>query len=269
MRARARLGPLVAGLLLVAVLAPGAAAVSMPSETAVASAEASALAGINAQRTSRGLVALRLDGRVAALARERAVYMAENDLLSHTHAGGLAVWDLMTAQGITWYGAGEIIALNTTTDPTASAAAAVKAWLGSAPHRAIMLSTQYNYVGFGLAVSPATGRRYWAGVFLRGPDRTGGWARIASVSKTATSASTSRVTIRWTGGDTKLQVLTAGFRTYQIQRRLDGGPWRAYADTTGTSVTKSWPRGHVIEFRVRAGDKAGNWGSWRSVKVKP
>jgi len=269
MRAHTRLGPILVGLLLAAALAPSAAAVSLPSEAAVASAEASALTKINAERTARGLVALRLDGRVAALARERAVYMADNDLLSHTHAGGLAVWDLMTQQGIAWYGAGEIIALNTTSSLTSSATTAVKGWLGSPPHKAIMLSTQYNYIGIGLAVSPSTGRRYWAGVFLRGPDRTGGWARITSVSRTVTSSTTAKVTIRWTGGDTKLQILTAGFRTYQIQRRLDGGAWRAYADTTGTHVTKSWPRGHVVEFRVRAGDKAGNWGGWRVVKVKP
>ena len=270
MRTRARrLGPLGLAMLLLVAIVPVAAAVTMPSEAAVATAEASAVSKINDQRTSRGLVALRLDRRLADLARVRAVYMAEHDLLSHTHADGKAVWDLMTDEGIDWYGAGEIIELNTTSSLTGSATTAVKGWLGSAPHKAIMLSKDYNYFGMGMAVSPATGRRYWAGVFLKGPDRTGAWSKITSVSKHATSSTSSRVTIHWSGADTKLEVLTSGFRYFQTQRRLDGGEWYDYGTTTKTSTTRTWARGHVWEFRVRARDKAGNWGSWKSKTIKP
>ena len=197
MRSLARRGgPVGLALLLVvllgALLVPAASAVTMPSEASVRTAEASALTKINAQRSAHGLVKLRLDPRLASLARERAVYMAQNDLLSHTHAGGKAVWDLMNDDGITWYGAGEIIALNTTSSLTGSATTAVKGWLGSPPHRSIMLSTQYNYIGMGVAVSPNTGRRYWAGVFLKGPDRTGAWSKITSVSKHVVSGAHTR-----------------------------------------------------------------------------
>ena len=269
MRSPARhLLPLGLVLVLAAALAPAVAAAELPGEAAVAAAEASAVAKINDQRTSRGLVALRLDSRLAALARERAVYMAETDVLSHTHAGGLMVWDMMTDAGIAWYGAGEIIAYNGTESLTASATTAVTGWLGSPPHKSIMLSTTYNYFGMGLAVSPTTGRRYWAGVFLKGPDRTGAWAKIGKVSKTVTSATKVKVTIRWSGADTKLQILTSGFRSYQIQRRIDGGAWYDYGTTTATSMTKSWKRGHTYEFRVRAHDKVGNWGGWKSIKIK-
>lgn len=264
-----RLGPLGLVLLFGVSLVPVAsAAVAMPSDAAVSAAETSALTKINDQRVSHGLVKLRLDGRLAALARERAVYMAENDLLSHTHAGGLAVWDLMSAQGIAWYGAGEIIALNTTSNLTSSATTAVKSWLGSPPHKSIMLSTQYNYIGMGVAVSPTTGRRYWAGVFLKGPDRTGARATITSVSKANVSSKTAKVRIRWTGADTKLQILTSGLGHFQTSRRMDAGAWSAPASTTGTSTTRSWARGHVFEFRVRAIDKKGNAGSWKVVTVR-
>ncbi len=264
-----RLGPLGLVMLLAVSLAPVASAsVAMPSEASVSAAETSALTRINDQRASRGLVRLRLDSRLAALARERAVYMAENDLLSHTHAGGQAVWDLMSAQGIAWYGAGEIIALNSTSALTSSAATAVKSWLGSAPHKAIMLSTQYNYIGMGVAVSPTTGRRYWAGVFMKGPDRTGAWVKITSVAKSVASAKTAKVVIRWTGADTRLQVLTSGLARYETQRRVDGGAWSATTVTGTRSTTKWWARHHVYQFRIRAVDKAGNPGSWKVVTVR-
>jgi uncharacterized protein YkwD len=254
-------------LLVLAVLAPAAVLAADPSEAALKTAEASALTKINKERTDRGLVKLRLDPRIAELARERAVYMASRDILSHEHAGGLAVWDMMSASGIIWYGAGEIIAYNTTSSLAGSATTAVHGWMGSPPHKSIMLSTQYNYIGMGLAVSPATGRRYWAGVFLKGPDRTGAWAKIGSVSRHATSATKSRVTIHWSGADTKLQVLTSGFRYFQTQRRYDDHAWFDYGTTTSTSTTRTWTRGHVWQFRVRARDKAGNWGGWKTVTI--
>jgi uncharacterized protein YkwD len=262
-----RVGSVVLGLLLLASLAPLASAAVLPDETSVAKAETSAIDKINDQRVSRGLVRLRVDSRLAVIARERAVYMAQTDVLSHEHEGGKLVWDLMTEQGVTWYGAGEIIEYNTTSTLTTSATTAVNGWLGSPPHKSIMLSTTYNYIGMGLAVSATTGRRYWAGVFLKGPDRTGAWSKVGSVSKHASSATKMKVTLRWSGADTKLQILTSGFHYFQTQRRVDGGSWFDYGVTTKTSTTRSWARGHVIEFRVRSRDKEGNWGSWKTIRV--
>jgi uncharacterized protein YkwD len=260
---------LIGGLAPVAMLAADASIAATTEATAASTADQKAFDLINDQRTSRGLTKLRLDTRILTLANDRAVYMAENDLLSHTHAGGKAVWDLMTDRGIVWYGAGEIIAYNSTTNLTSSAAGAVSQWLHSAPHKAIMLSTAYDYMAFGVAVSSKTGRRYWAGVFLKGPDRTGAWSKILSVSKHPISATKSHVTLRWDGDDTKLQVLTAGFKLFDIQRREDGGAWFDYGTRTTRSTTRTWTRGHVWEFRVRAQDKVGNWGSWKYVTVRP
>ena len=54
--------------------------------------------------------------------------------------------------------------------------------MDSSGHKAIIMSKGYNYVGFGLAISPTSGKRYWAGVYLKGPDRTGAWAKLGSVT---------------------------------------------------------------------------------------
>jgi uncharacterized protein YkwD len=263
-----RVAPLGIGLLLLLGLAPVASATSLPAEADVAAAESAALTRINDLRVGHGLVRLRVDPRISELARERAEYMASTDVLSHEHAGGKMVWDLMSEDGITWYGAGEIIAYNSTRPLSSSAATAVKGWLGSPPHRSIMLSSNYNYFGMGLAVSPSTGRRYWAGVFLKGPDRTGAWSKLGKLTKASAGTASVKVSFRWSGSDTKLQVLTSGLRYYQTQRRVDGGEWLDYGTTTNTSTTRNFLRGHTIDFRVRARDKSGNWGAWRVITVK-
>lgn len=256
---------LLAGLLLLPAAAPVAAA--SIEDPAVLAAESAALTYANAERTSRGLVALRLDPRVLVVAHARAEAMAQADELSHMQADGGTASGLLSAASVTWYGVGEIIALNFDATMTTSASGAMSQWMNSSPHRAIVLSTNYNYAAFGLAVS-ATGKRYWAGVFIKGPDRTGASARLYTPVKQVLSATRTRVKFRWTGADVRLQVLTSGLRNYEIQRRRAGGSWVAYAATTATSLTTSWARGHTYEFRARAVDRAGNRGSWKTVTVR-
>jgi uncharacterized protein YkwD len=266
---RSVLAGLVLTLAFGLVPAPSPAAASTVAATTIAAAERTAFDLTNGRRTGAGLVTLKADPRLFSLARQRAEYMAAHDTFSHTQADGTTVFDLISAQGITWYGAGEIIAWNTAAALDYSASFAVKAWMDSPGHRAIIMSTGYNYVGFGLAISPTTGRRYWAGVYLKGPDRTGAWAKVASATSTVVDGATAKVTVKWSGNDTKLQVLTAGLRNYQAQKRTDGGAWTDYGTMTATSLTKTWARGHVYDIRVRASDKAGNWGAWNMVTVRP
>ena len=262
---RRRFAPLLlAGLFLV----PSAAPVSATTTVSAAStAESAALTYANNERTAHGLVALRLDPRVQAIAEGRAQVMAQTDQLSHDQADGNNVFDLLSAAGITWYGAGEIIAWNTTSNLAASAKQAVAQWMGSSPHRAILLSKDYDYVAFGVSVSPTSGKRYWAGVYIKGPDRTGAWTHLYAPTKHILSSTRSRVSFHWTGADTRLQVLTSGLRYFEVQRRFAGGTWVSYGHTTATSLSTSWARGHTYEFRVRAVDRAGNWGSWKTVSV--
>ena len=234
----------------------------------IGTAEATALTLTNKRRTDGGLVGLRHDVRLARLARERARYMAATGRFSHTQAGGTSVFDLIDGARISWYAAGEIIAWNTAGRLDSSASFAVQGWMGSPSHRAIVLSRAYNYVGFGLAIAD-DGRRFWAGVYLRGPDRTGGYVRFETFRATPISAIWVRGTQRWSGNDIRLQVLTAGHRYFHVIWRHVGGPWQSLGTTRATSLTKWWRRGWLYEIRVRERDPRGNWGAWTSRSFRP
>jgi uncharacterized protein YkwD len=264
-----RFSPLALAFVLVIGLVPSAIAADTTTVSAsdISAAEKSVLTLTNRRRTSAGLVALQWDSRLAGLARDRAEYMARTGEFSHTEADGTDVFDMIVSAGIKWYGAGEIIAWNTAAALDYSAAFAVQGWMGSPSHRAIVMSSGYNYVGFGLAIA-ASGKRYWAGVYIKGPDRTGAWAKLTSVSKVNVSSTSVRVTLKWYGHDMRLQVLTSGRRYYQIQRRRNGTYWYDYGITTSTYTTRKWYRNSTYEFRVRARDKAGNWGAWQVTVIK-
>ena len=260
---------LLAGMLLVPTAGPAAAEGDVTTgpyvDSATIQAERDLVTLTNRKRTARGLIALRLDPNVMAIAHERALVMAANDNLSHTEPNGDSVFDRIGDAGLTWYAAGEIIAWNTY--PTVySPAEAIRSWMESPGHKAIMTSTNYNYIGYGAAVS-ASGKRYYAGVFLKEPDETGAWSKFRSPVKRVIDARRTGVTIRWYGGDTRLQVLTAGLRYFQIQRRQVGGEWATARITTATRASVIWTRGKSYEVRVRARDRAGNWGGWRTLRI--
>ena len=265
-----RLSPLLlAGLLLVPQAVPVAAS-GMETLTAydLSQAAKSLVTITNQKRTARGLIALRLDPDLMAVAKTRANVMAANDVLSHTEPNGTSVFSRLTAAGVHWYAAAEIIAYNTYPTVSTTVKSAIDSWMGSSGHRAIMLSTNYNYVGFGVAVS-ASGKRYFAGVFVKQRDETGAWTKMGSVSKSSVDASHVRVTIHWSGADTRLQVLTSGFRYFEVQARRTGHEWEAWGLTTHTARAVTWMRGGAYDVRVRARDKAGNWGIWKQVHVTP
>ena len=219
----------------------------------------------NRKRAALGLVALRIDPDLMAIARARAEVMAANDVMSHTEPNGQKVFDRLDAAGLTWYSAGEIIAWNNYPTEPLSVAESIYAWMHSPAHHDIMVSTGYNYVGFGAAVS-ATGLRYYAGVFVKEPDQTAAWARFGTISKHRVSAHRVRVTIRWSGGDTRLQVLTSGLRYFQVQRRRVGGRWHSIT-TTAHHQRVLWTRGRDYQVRIRARDRAGNWGAWQVIRI--
>jgi uncharacterized protein YkwD len=221
----------------------------------------------NAKRSSVGLVALRADATLMQIARDRAQVMATNDVMSHTEPDGTMAWDRMTAAGLTWYAAGEIIAWNHY--PVAfTTAEAISAWWASPGHHAIMVSTGYNYVGFGAAMS-ADGKFYFAGVFAKLPDHTAPWAGFGKTSKRTVDATHKRVTVRWRGNDTRLQVLTAGLRYFQVKWRRVGGAWHSWGTTTATSRSVRWHRGVTYEVWVRSRDRVGLWGGWHVKRITP
>jgi uncharacterized protein YkwD len=267
-RRRSHLAPLLSLALLAAVLvapAPAAADDTM----AVSAAEAAMVAALNADRTERGLVPVRVDARLMAIARARSVDMVVNHYFDHVQPDGRTVFDILSASGITWFGAGEIIAKNNYPTLDTSLQRANLDWLNSPGHYEIIVSTSYNYVGVGVAVDPGTGEKYWTADYLKGPDRTGAQARVRTPTISAGSTSSRRkVHLSWSGADVQLQVLTSGLFTYRVQRKTDSGGWvTVRSSTSRTSLALDLPRHHTYQFRIRARDRAGNWGTWSSVRV--
>jgi uncharacterized protein YkwD len=247
---------------------PGSVAAAMT----VSQAEQAMVSALNADRATAGIVAARVDSRLMSIARARSTDMATKHYFSHTQPDGRTVFKILTAQRITWYNAGEIIAWNTWPELGDSVNVANSGWMGSSVHRAIIMSASFNYVGVGLAID-GSGKKLWTAVFMKGPDRTGGWVAMDPVAQTAsvsTASSTSRIQkISWRGGDVQLSVLTAGFLKYQIQRSLDGGAyvWMTTSTTT-PSRTFTLYAGRTYTFRIRACDKVGNCGAWRYITVR-
>jgi uncharacterized protein YkwD len=272
-RPRSRLGARLAtvailGLLAASFAAPAGASAATEPWT-IDQAEQAMVNLLNQDRTAAGLVPVQVDTRLMAIARARSIDMATKHYFSHTQPDGRNVFDILNAQHITWYGAGEIIAWNNYPGLELSTANANSQWMNSPGHKAIVLSTTLNYVGVGLAVEASTGKKYWTAVYIKGPDRTG--ARSTTNKPTTApgaTGATKRVTVTWTGADVRLQVLTSGFNYWQVQRRTDGGAWTTvYASTTKPSMTLELAGGHTYEFRTAARDKAGNWGAWSTVRT--
>ena len=268
---RRRLARLSVPVLLAAAIVlptPVGATEPLPDAATISAAESAMIAALNADRSAAGLVAVRTDSRLMAIARARSADMVANDYFSHTQPDGRNVFDILTAQRITWYNAGEIIAWNNyPMDATTSAAN--HQWMGSPGHKAIILSTDLNYVGVGLAVDPDTGKKLWTAVFIKGPDRTGARAAVGTWSVGAgPTAATRRVRIPWAGSDVRLQVLTAGLHSFTVQRRVDGGAWATtWASTTARAGYFTMYLGHRYEVRVSAVDNRGNRGAWVTTVV--
>ena len=253
--------PLVLG---VALLAPtsASATTTMPTASEINAAEIAMVNAINADRQAVGLVGVRVDTRLMAIAGARSADMVAKNYFSHTQPDGRNLFDILNAQRITWYNAGEIIAWNNyPMDSTVSAGN--RQWMGSPSHKAIILSKDLNYIGVGLALDPDTGKKVWTADFIKGPDRTGAKAFARGVTVTAgPTASTRYARVAWTGADVKLQVLTAGFKSFRVERRLDSGAWNlVWSSTTRLGSTFIVPVGHQSSFRVFAIDNRGNIGA--------
>jgi uncharacterized protein YkwD len=263
---RRRLASLVlAAIIGAAIAAPAAATATTTTvdDATLSAAESAMVTALNADRVAHGLIAVRVDPRLMAIARARSDNMVANNYFGHVQPDGRNVFDILTAQHITWYNAGEILAWNNyPMDSTVDAAN--RQWLGSPSHYAIIIGPDYNYIGVGLAIDPVTGVKMWTAEYMKGPDRTGAKATVYAPKVVASpTARTRKVKIAWTGYDPRLQVLTSGLHSYAIQRRVDGGTWSSVlSSTTSRASYFTLYLGHRYEFRILARDRAGNHGTW-------
>ena len=218
---------------------------------------------LNHDRSIRGLRPLRLDLTLRAVAATRAGTLASLGLLSHSAPGNLS--SQLTSAGIRWYGWGEDIGWSSYAWGHDVALSLYTMWRHSPSHWSIMMSSHYNYVGVGLGYRWPDGQTYASMVFAEMPDHTAPAARITSAGRSGTS-----VWIRYKGSDTLLQTRTAGVRDYDIEYRVDNGPWRIIrTHRTSLSFTlASRPHGHTYYLAVRARDRAGNLSGWSTTHVR-
>ena len=109
---------------------------------------------INAQRTSAGLSALKVDEELQNVARIKAKDMVDNNYFSHNSPTYGTPFEMIKSFGIKYKAAGENIAGNS------SNIGAVNAWMNSEGHRANILSNNYNYTGIAVVKSPVYGKVY-------------------------------------------------------------------------------------------------------------
>ncbi len=259
---RLSFAPLAFAALLLLTLAPAASAHHLTAS----GAERYVLSLLNGQRKAVGVRPLRIDARLMDLAGDRSLDMVNRLYKSHVTPEGLDVGDMLTNRGITWYRWGETIAWNSyPLDDSATSAA--RQWRNSPGHYAIISNAEYNYAGVGVAIDSLTGEKVWTAVLIKGPDRTGAWARMHSPSKLSNGS----FKFSWYGADVLLSSLTSGRRDYTVQRRVDSKTWSTVASNTTSTYRTEWlTKGHLYEYQVRLRDKAGNAGPWSpAVGIRP
>jgi len=127
-----------------------AADTSAQSITAVAELEHELLGGVNQVRKAHGLVPLRLNAQLAAVARDHSRSMAQFGYFRHTSEDGSAFWQRIrpvypSLPGRSW-SAGENMVW---ASPGLSAAQAVGMWMHSPEHRKNMLTPSWREIGIG------------------------------------------------------------------------------------------------------------------------
>ena len=244
---------------LIALIAISVAA-PVATGTTASSAEKSVIGWINAARSARGLVGLRYDVKLASISGTRASRMASRNVMSHTVGGNLG--SQLDAYNVHWFRYGEDIGWSTATWPSSSAKAIFNMWMNSAPHRALILSDRFNYIGVGLASRDSGRKTFASAVFAETTDHTKAVARVTSGSRSGDDA---RWT--WTGYDPRLQTHTAGLAHYDIAYRNGYGAWVMLRNNTSqTSITLANRPSGSFSVKVRATDRRGNVGAWSSEK---
>lgn len=102
----------------------------------------------NIQRSANGESALTLNSKLSAAAQAKANDMVARNYWSHTTPDGQEPWVFISNAGYTYVAAGENLAYGFD-----NSSATVAGWMNSPTHRANILNTSYQEVGFGIANS--------------------------------------------------------------------------------------------------------------------
>jgi hypothetical protein len=178
--------------------------------------------------------------------------------MSHDSWGG-AVYEAVNLVGVDAYSSAEAIGATTAPLGTEAADYLYDLWKNSPEHWQFMVSGTFNYIGVGVAYG--SGQTWASLVFAETPDIS----RPVAVL-TGSGLSGSSVFWTWTGRDGRLQSHTAGLRDFDVQYRVDDGPWSLImSHTTSTQlILKNRPAGHVYSVRVRDRDRRNNLSPWSS-----
>jgi uncharacterized protein YkwD len=98
----------------------------------------------NIQRQKNSESALSLNDDLMSAAQAKAESMVQENYWSHTSPNGQTPWSFIVASGYNYQLAGENLAYG-----FSNAEAAITGWMNSPEHRANILSTDYQNVGFG------------------------------------------------------------------------------------------------------------------------
>lgn len=134
---------------------------TIPSMTATNSLENEVIRLTNAERSKRGLPALKSNWQLSRCARYKSQDMINKNYFAHQSPTYGSPFDMIESFGISMAAGGENIAMNQRTPQEV-----VTAWMNSPGHRSNILSTAYTEIGVGVAKSKS-GSYYWTQMFIR------------------------------------------------------------------------------------------------------
>ena len=111
----------------------------------------------NAERAKQGLPELKLNTKLAEVARIKSQDMVDNNYFSHDSPTYGTPFEMMTQFGIEFKSAGENIAQGQTTPQDV-----VKAWMDSEGHRKNILDPSFTEIGVGYVANG----HYWTQMFI-------------------------------------------------------------------------------------------------------
>ena len=134
--------------------------------------EARVIAAINAERTKRGLVPVKFNGKLTAAARYHSPDMAKRNLLTHRSSNGWYTGQRLRAFGYTsvdctYYKIGENVGRGYKGTVWTTPEGMVCLWMGSDAHRAVILTASFRDIGVGIRWNSTYTWRYFTADFGR------------------------------------------------------------------------------------------------------